>query len=115
MRIALLSNVTADLLKGMLEERGHGVWLPEGWNAPVQTALSPPAALREFDPQLVAFLVDGTHAQVDEKDVAAAVAGARGEFPRARVEGWTCVRSPKSAGTAFSTRGCGRSRRCPGR
>ena len=56
MKIAILSNVTVEVLASMLRE-GHRVWTPAGFGAWVQTALDPPADLVEFAPDTIAVLL----------------------------------------------------------
>ena len=64
MRIALLSNVTVDVLAGMLKKE-HSVWMPTGFGAWMETALSPPPEMREFKPEAVFMLMDSSHATFD--------------------------------------------------
>lgn len=61
MKIALLSNVTVEVLAGMLRGE-HSVWTPPGFGAWAEAALDPPADLVAFAPDLVAILLDASHA-----------------------------------------------------
>ena len=61
MKIAVLSNVTVEVLAGMLRE-GHSVWTPPGFGAWAETALDPPADFVAFAPDLIAVLLDARHA-----------------------------------------------------
>ena len=85
MRIALLSNVTVEVLGGMLKEE-HAVWTPSGFGAWVETALSPPPDLMAFAPDAIALLVDTRFARDDAAaridDAKAALVAA---FPEAAV------------------------------
>ena len=56
MRLALFSNVTVELLAGMLKKE-HSIWVPSGFGAWIQTALAPPDDLREFDPEFLFLLL----------------------------------------------------------
>lgn len=57
MKIALLSNVTVEVLAKMIEE-GQEVWTPPGFGAWAEVALNPPGTLREFGPDVVCILLD---------------------------------------------------------
>ena len=61
MKIAVLSNVTVEVLAGMLRE-GHSVWTPPGFGAWAEAALDPPADFVAFAPDLIAVLLDARHA-----------------------------------------------------
>ena len=61
MKIALLSNVTVEVLAGILREE-HSVWTPPGFGAWAEAALDPPAEFAAFAPDLVAILLDAGHA-----------------------------------------------------
>ena len=61
MKIAVLSNVTVEVLAGMLRE-GHSVWTPPGFGAWAEAALDPPADFVAFEPDLIAILLDARHA-----------------------------------------------------
>ena len=84
MRIALLSNVTAEVLAGMMKEN-HSVWLPPGFGAWMETALNPPDEMRAFAPEVIVLLLDSTHAQFSEADAAVAIESLEGAFPAATV------------------------------
>ena len=83
MRIALLSNVTVEVLAGMLKGE-HAVWTPPGFGAWIETALNPPPDLVEFAPDAILLLVDAQFARDDAAeridDVKGALAAA---FPDA--------------------------------
>ena len=53
MRLAILSNVTVEILAGMLKKE-HDVWIPPGFGAWMETALKPPAEMVGFAPEAVA-------------------------------------------------------------
>ena len=61
MRLALLSNVTVEVLAGMLGKE-HDVWTPPGFGAWRETALNPPGELLAFKPEAIFLLLDATHA-----------------------------------------------------
>ena len=84
MRLALLSNVTVEILAGMLK-RKHSIWMPSGFGAWVQTALAPPEELREFGPEFVFLLLDRSHSEVDAEQARHAQDGLRTAFPQAAV------------------------------
>lgn len=70
MKLALLSNVTIEVLAGMLK-REHELWLPSGYGAWMEIALNPPAELREFDPEVFYLILDGHFEQIiGDADVA---------------------------------------------
>lgn len=62
MKLAFLSNVTLEVLAGLLK-KDHELWLPAGFGAWMETALNVPAALRDFEPEIVFLLLDGSHAR----------------------------------------------------
>ena len=64
MRIALLSNVTVEVLAGMLK-REHSLWLPPGFGAWIETALNPPADMIAFNPEAIFLLLDSSHASYE--------------------------------------------------
>lgn len=64
MRIALLSNVTVEVLAGMLKKK-LSVWTPSGFGAWMETSLNPPLEMREFNPEVVFLLMDASHASFD--------------------------------------------------
>ena len=84
MRIAVLSNVTAEVLAGMLGER-HCVWFPPGFGAWAETALAPPRAMVEFGPEAVFILLDKSRSKVDEALVQESRASLEAAFPSAAV------------------------------
>ena len=61
MKIALLSNVTVEVLAGMLRDE-HSVWTPSGFGAWAEAALDPPSDFVAFAPDLIAVLLDARHA-----------------------------------------------------
>lgn len=58
MRIALLSNISAEFLAAKLKKQ-HSVWISSGFDQWVQECLSPSLALWDFRPELVFLLLDG--------------------------------------------------------
>ena len=84
MRLALLSNVTVEILAGMLKKE-HPVWMPSGFGAWVQTAFAPPDDLRDFNPEFVLLLLDRSHAEVDAQQASSAENSLREAFPQAAV------------------------------
>jgi len=64
MKLALLSNVTTEVLAGMLRKE-HDVWLPSGFGAWMETCLSIPEDLKAFEPEAVFLLLDRSHASYD--------------------------------------------------
>ena len=83
MRIALLSNVTIELLAGMLR-KDHAVWLPPGFGAWMETALNPPPELVDFNPEAIYLLLDSHFSEV-HGDVTSACSALKARFPRAGV------------------------------
>ncbi|MBR4764928.1 MAG: HAD family hydrolase [Lachnospiraceae bacterium] len=61
-RIALLSNITADLLAGKLR-RKYEVYIPDGYDAWIQEVLNPSSGLYAERPDAVILLLDGTEAR----------------------------------------------------
>lgn len=57
MKVALLSNVTVSVLKTLLSETVD-VWVPPGFGALVETALSPPEEMYAFSPDIIFLLID---------------------------------------------------------
>ena len=47
MKLALLSNVTIEVLAGMLKKE-HSLWLPSGFGAWLETAIDPPQEMLEL-------------------------------------------------------------------
>ncbi len=85
MKIAILSNVTVEVLAGMLRE-GDSVWTPAGFGAWMETALQPPSEIVSFNPDLIAVLIDSHFAEAPEDGlVERAVASLKAAFPRAAV------------------------------
>ena len=86
MKVALISNVTVEILAGMLKGE-HDVWTPSGFGAWMETALEPPAELVAFDPSLVCLLVDRRFGAFDAsvQSVPAAQARLQARFPHAAV------------------------------
>ncbi|MGN0853162.1 MAG: HAD-IIIC family phosphatase [Kiritimatiellia bacterium] len=85
MRLALLSNVTLEVLAGLLGNE-HELWLPSGFGAWMETALDVPESLRAFDPDAVFVLLDSSHAAwPDEARQEQAASALERAFPRAAV------------------------------
>ena len=86
MKVALLSNVTVEILAGMLRDE-HDVWTPSGFGGWMETALEPPAELVAFDPSLICLLVDRRFGSFDAsvQDVQTARTKLRTRFPQAAV------------------------------
>ena len=86
MRIALLSNVTVEVLAGMLGKE-HAVWTPSGFGAWMETALEPPAELVAFAPEMICLLIDRRYGAFDDavQDVGLACRRLRERFPAAAV------------------------------
>ena len=80
MRIALLSNVTVEVLAGMLGGE-HRVWLPSGFGAWLQTALEPPQDLLDFKPDEFCLLLDGRFGSFDPAMRDQALAALAARFP----------------------------------
>lgn len=84
MRIALLSNVTVEVLSGMLKKE-HSVWTPPGFGAWMETSLNPPQEMREFNPEAIFLLMDYSHAAVDDASCQTAKTALESAFPLATV------------------------------
>lgn len=86
MRIALLSNVTVEVLAGMLRKE-HAVWTPSGFGAWMETSLEPPAELVAFAPEAICLLIDRRYGAFDDEvqDVDLACRRLRERFPAAAV------------------------------
>jgi len=85
MKIAILSNVTVEVLASMLREE-HRVWTPAGFGAWVQAALDPPADLVAFAPDTIAVFLDSRFAaQEDAGTVKSALSALSAAFPSAAV------------------------------
>ena len=84
MRLALLSNVTCEVLSGMLKSE-HSVWTPPGFGAWMENALAPSPELREFNPEVIFLLLDSSHASFDVASCTAAKSALEAAFPLATV------------------------------
>ena len=84
MRLAILSNVTVEVLAGMLKEE-HAVWIPPGFGAWMETALKPPQEMVGFAPEAIVLLLDSSHASFDVGSVPLAKAALEEAFPAATV------------------------------
>ena len=86
MRVALLSNVTVEVLAGLLG-KGAPVWTPSGFGAWMETALDPPESLRVFGPELICILIDRKFGAFDPQvqDLGLARDRLRAAFPDAAV------------------------------
>ena len=84
MRLALLSNVTVEILAGMLKKE-HSLWMPSGFGAWVQTALAPPGDLRDFNPEFIFLLLDRSHATIDTTQAGRVLDTLRTAFPHTAV------------------------------
>jgi len=85
MNIAILSNVTVEVLASMLGEE-HRVWTPPGYGAWAQAALAPPPGLVSFAPDTVAVLLDSRFAaKEDPAAVESALSSLSSAFPSAAV------------------------------
>lgn len=80
MRIALLSNVTIEVLAGMLKKE-HSLWMPTGFGAWMETALNPPPDLRDFNPEAVFLLLDLSHSTIDATSCKTAKTALETVFP----------------------------------
>ena len=82
MKIVLLSNVTVEVLAGLLRKE-HQVWAPSGFGAWMEAALEPPQDMLAFGPELICLLIDRHFGAFDAKiqDVATACARLRERFP----------------------------------
>ncbi len=80
MRLALLSNVTVEVLAGMLKKE-HSLWMPSGFGAWMETALNSPPELKEFNPEVIFLLLDSSHAKFDYTDCKTAKATLEATFP----------------------------------
>ncbi len=84
MRIALLSNVTIEVLAGMIK-KDHSLWMPPGYGAWIETALDPPPDMRAFNPEAIFLLLDSSHVPVDKAYVPKVKESLEGAFPTATV------------------------------
>ena len=80
MRIAILSNVTVEVLAGMLKKE-HAVWTPPGFGGWMETSLNPPKEMWEFNPEAVFLLMDASHASFDGNACKAAKTALEKAFP----------------------------------
>lgn len=80
MRLAVLSNVTVDVLAAMMRGR-HEVWTAPGFGAWMETALDPPRSLLSFAPEAFIILLDKSHASFDAADFDSAALSLKGRFP----------------------------------
>lgn len=99
MKIALLSNVTVEVLAGMLRAE-HCVWTAPGFGAWMETALEPPDELVDFAPDEICILLDSHFAAV-RGDVAAAQEALSARFPSAAVVILDVTRFAADLGAAF--------------
>ena len=102
MKIALLSNVTVEVLAGLLRKE-HRVWTPSGFGAWMETALEPPPELVAFAPELVCLLIDRRFGAFDAavQDVGAAVERLKARFLKAAVIAPDVSRLAADLGEAF--------------
>ena len=84
MKLALLSNVTIEVLAGMLKKE-HSLWLPSGFGAWLETALDPPQEMLEFNPEVIFLLLDSSHSVCDPASVQKAKTALESVFPNATV------------------------------
>ena len=84
MRLALLSNVTVEVLAGMLGKE-HEVWTPPGFGAWRETALNPPEELVAFKPEAIFILLDSTHGSYDIEEARTLRQRLEDVFPSAAV------------------------------
>ena len=84
MKIALLSDVSAEVLAGMLRE-DFDVWTPPGFGAWAETALAPPRELEEFAPDAIFLAIDDPGAAAKRLDPAVAADALRKRFPGSAV------------------------------
>ena len=99
MKIALLSNVTVEVLAGMLRAE-HRVWTAPGFGAWMETALEPPDELVSFVPDEICILLDSRFAAV-RGDVAAAQKALAARFPSAATVVLDVTRFAADLGAAF--------------
>lgn len=86
MRLALLSNVTVDLLADMVK-KGHEVYLPAGYDTWQQEAMTPGSGLYAFRPEAVAVLLHAGACDWPDRD-----AGCR------QIDGWCDALAALTAG-----------------
>ena len=102
MKIALLSNVTVEVLAGMLRGE-HEVWTPSGFGAWMETALEPPQDLADFAPDLICLLLDRRYGTFDPAvhDLTAARMALQAKLPRTAVIAPDVERLAADLGEAF--------------
>ena len=83
MRLALISNVTIEVLAGMLKKE-HSVWLPPGFGGWMETALNPSEDLIAFKPEVIYLLLDSHFCEL-HGDVVVARGALTEHFPDAAV------------------------------
>lgn len=79
-KIAILSNVTTDLLVRYLPS-GIDVWTPPGHDTWVQIALAPPAEMKSFAPECISILLESRFSASSEEYLDDAVRSLRSFFP----------------------------------
>jgi len=84
MKIALLSNVTADLLAGTLRASGLEVWCAPGYGAWLEASLSPQEDFKAFAPDAT-FVVLDSHDVCDEAKFPDAAKSLAEAFPKSPV------------------------------
>lgn len=100
MKIALLSNVTIEILAGMLR-REHALWLQPGFDTWRQVVLEPPADLVRFDPDVIAVLLDDRFCAVNATALESARAALAAALPKASVLVPDLARLAGDFGAAF--------------
>jgi len=80
MRLALLSNVTIELVAELFRPADE-VWTPAGFGAWRQVCLEPPPELRAFAPDLIALVIDPADPSVSDADCASYCAALRQRLP----------------------------------
>ena len=102
MKIVLLSNVTVEVLAGLLRKE-HQVWVPSGFDAWMESALEPPQDMLAFGPELICLLIDRRFGAFDAKiqDVATACARLRERFPKSVVIAPDVERLAEDLGDGF--------------
>ena len=102
MKIVLLSNVTVEVLAGLLRKE-HRVWMPSGFGAWMEAALEPPQDMLAFGPELICILIDRRFGAFDAKvqNVATACARLRERFPKSVVIAPDVERLAEDLGDGF--------------
>ena len=85
MRIAVLANVTSELLAERLGRLSHEIFVPAGFSVWAQEALEPSADFVAFAPEAVVLLLDPQGAPFEAEAVAAAEAALSRRFPSAKI------------------------------